>query len=332
MTPRLYLLHGTDEYAGTEFVDELKSRVAPDPGTAALNIALLDGRTVALADIQSACGAMPFLADQRLTIVEGWITRLQGKAEEGEVSESGKATLAALIAYLPDLPETATLVLLERRDLSERGPLFKALAQLPWAKVRKFDVPQGDALVDWIRKRARHHKGEITPAAARALAEAEHEPRALGNEIEKLLTYVAWKRPVEVDDVQALTKAGVEARVFDFVDHLGLRRAQPALRELHALLEHEDAGYVLAMITRQYRLLIQTKELVDSHASPNVIAQTLGLHPYPAGKLSQQTKNYTLAGLEQLYRQLFECEIDVKTGRMDPLTALDVLVSTLATA
>ncbi|HRE25697.1 MAG TPA: hypothetical protein PK954_03600, partial [Anaerolineales bacterium] len=62
MTPRLYLLHGTDEYAGTEFVDELKSRVAPDPGTAALNIALLDGRTVALADIQSACGAMPCTA------------------------------------------------------------------------------------------------------------------------------------------------------------------------------------------------------------------------------------------------------------------------------
>ncbi len=332
MNPRLFLLHGTDEFALSEFVDKLKAKVAKDPGTASLNIAVLDGRSVSLVDVQSASGAMPFLADMRLTIVEGWISRLMGKGEDEEVSESGKAALAALIAYLPDLPDTACLVLLERRDLPERGPLFKALAQIPWAKVHKLDVPQGDALVDWIRKRAKQLKGELTPAGARALAEAEHDPRALGNEIEKLLTYVAWRRPVDVDDVQALTRAGVEARVFDFVDHLGQRKVQPALRELHALLENEDAGYVLAMITRQYRLLIQTKELVEAHTPPNTIAQTLGLHPYPAGKLSQQTRNYSLPVLESLYRQLLECDIDVKTGRMDPVTALDVLVSTLAAA
>lgn len=329
MTPRLFLLHGSDEFALSEFVDGLKRKVADDPAMASLNITALDGRAVTLSDVQGACGAMPFLADIRLTIVEGWIARLTGKAEEGEISESGKAALAALIDYLPELPDTACLVLLEHRDLPERGPLFKTLAQLPWAKVHKFDVPQGDALIDWIRKRAKQAKGEITPAAARALAEAEHDPRALGNEIEKLLTYAAWRRPVDVDDVHALTQAGVEARVFDFVDLLGQRRTQPALRELHALLEKEEAGYVLAMIIRQFRLLIQTKELVEAHTAPQAIAQTLGLHPYPAGKLSQQTRNFTLPALERLYRQLLDCDVDVKTGRMDPVTALDLLVTTL---
>ncbi len=330
MAPRLFLLHGNDEFAMAEFVDKLKARVADDPGTASLNITVLDGRSVTLSEVQGAAGAMPFLADIRLVIVEGWISRLTGKAEEGEISESSKATLAALIAYLPELPDSACLALVERRDLPERGPLFKALGQIPFAKIQKFEVPQGEALVDWIRKRVKQVKGEIAPAAARALAEAEHDPRALGNEIDKLLTYVAWRRPIDVDDVHALTQAGVEARVFDFVDYLGQRQAQPALRELHALLDKEDAGYVLAMITRQYRLLIQTKELVEAHTPPNAIAQTLGLHPYPAGKLSQQTRNYTLAGLERLYRQLLDCDIDVKTGRMDPVTALDVLVTTLA--
>ncbi len=330
MTPRLFLLHGSDEFAIAEFVHKLKDKVADDPGTASLNTTILDGRSVTLTEVQAATGAMPFLADMRLILVEGWITRLTGKADEGEISEGSKAALAALIAYLPDLPETTYLALVERRDLPDRGPLFKALAQLPWAKVLKFDIPQGEALMDWIRKRVKLVKGEITPAAARALAEAEHDPRALGNEIDKLLTYVAWRRPIDVDDVHALTQAGVESRVFDFVDYLGQRQVQPALRELHALLDKEDAGYVLAMITRQFRLLIQTKELVEAHTPPNAIAQTLGLHPYPAGKLSQQTRNYTAPGLERLYRQLLDCDIDVKTGRMDPTTALDVLVTTLA--
>ncbi len=330
--PRFYLLHGLDEFASAEFVAELQTQMG-DPTTASLNTTVFDGRTVTLNDVQAACGAMPFLAAQRLIIVEGWLTRLLARGEDGE-DDSGrgagaKEAQAELAAYLPEQPDTAWLVLVEKRELPEKNVVLKAAAGQPWALTRKFDLPQGEALVKWILARAKAEGGTFSRPAAQALAEAEDNPRALGQEIVKLLTYVAFTRPVEVADVAALTSASSEARIFDFVDHLGQRQGALAQRELHQLLEKEEPLYVLSMIVRQFRLLLQARELVEARRTEREVAQALGLHPYPAGKLYAQAQHLALPALEHIYRRLLECDIDMKTGRAEPSVALDTLVAEL---
>jgi DNA polymerase-3 subunit delta len=333
--PRFYLLHGLDEFAIAGFVDDLKRQMG-DPSTATLNTTLLDGRSVNLSQVQAVCGALPFLAEHRLVIVEGWLTRLlsrgEGEAEEAEPARGGaaaKEAQAALAAYLEEQPDTAWMVLVEKRELPEKNPVLKAAAGRPWAVVRKFDLPTGEALLKWVQARAKAEGGGFTREAAQALAEAEGDPRALGQEIAKLITYVGQQRPVEVGDVHALTPAGGEARIFNFVDHLGQRQGRLALRELHQLLEREEPLYVLGMITRQYRLLLQAKELLDGRATEEDVAQALRLHPYPAGKVCAQTRSYNLAALERIYHRLLECDVDIKTGRAEPAAALDTLVAEL---
>jgi DNA polymerase-3 subunit delta len=337
--PRFYLLHGLDEFAMTEFVETLIAEMG-DPATASLNLARFDGRAVSLADVQAACGAMPFLCDFRLVIVEGWLTKLlsrteeaegEGEAEASRGAASARETLAALAAYLEEQPDTARLALLERRELPEKNALVKAAVGKSWALVRKFDLPKGEELVKWIRARAKAEGGEFARQAALALAEVEHDPRALGNEIAKLLAYVNFKRPVEVEDVAALTSASSEARIFEFVDFVGQRKNALAVRELHKLLDKEEPLYVLGMIVRQFRFILLAKELLESRRSEAEVAQVLNLHPYPAGKVCAQSRNYTLAGLERIYRRLLACDADIKTGQADSAAALDVLVAELTT-
>lgn len=334
MPPRLYLLHGLDEFASAEFVDALKAQMG-DPSLASLNTLVFDGRTVTLAEVQAACGAMPFLADHRLVIVEGWLTRLLSRADDDDDapargSASARDALAELTAYLDQQPDTAWLVLVEQREIPERNPVIRAAAGQPWALVRKFDLPQGEALVKWIQARAKAEGGTFTREAAQALAQAETDPRALGHEIVKLLTFAAFERPVEAADVAALTSASSEARIFDFVDHLGQRRGPQAQRELHRLLEREEPLYVLGMIVRQFRLILQAKDLLEARRTEREVAQTLGLHPYPAGKVCAQSLNFTLPTLERLYRRLLECDVEIKTGKTEPAAALDVLLAELS--
>jgi DNA polymerase-3 subunit delta len=195
--------------------------------------------------------------------------------------------------------------------------------------VRYFDVPRGEALVRWILARARAEGGELTREAAEALAEAEGDPRALGNEILKLLTYAAFERRVELDDVQALTAAGGEANIFALVDAIGQRRGAQAQRELRQILSDAHPIYVFTMIVRQYRLLLLAKELLGQRAGEAEVARALGLKPYPAGKLCTQARSYTLTGLEHIYRRLLDYEVEIKTGQMEPATALDALVGAL---
>jgi DNA polymerase-3 subunit delta len=322
-----------------EHVAALEAQLG-DPSTASLNFMRLDGRTVTLPEVQAACGAIPFLADFRLIVVEGWLTRLLSKAEEGEADEaaepasprssgSARETLTALTAYLEEQPDTARLVLVERRDLPEKNVVLKAAQGKPWALVKRFDLPKGEQLVQWIQARAKTEGGAFTREGALALAEAEGDPRALGNEIVKLLTYVNFARPVEAADVHTLTPAGAEARIFDFVDAIGQRRMKAAQAELHKLLDAEEPLYVLGMIVRQFRFILLAKELLEARRSEAEVATTLGLHPFPAGKICAQSRNFSLPGLEAIYHRLLACDADIKTGQADPAAALDVLVAEL---
>jgi DNA polymerase-3 subunit delta len=351
---RFYLLYGPDEFAAAEYVDDLKAELG-DPSLAALNTTLVDGRTVTLTELRSICDTLPFLAARRLVVVEGWLTRLLARAEpdEDEAAEAGdeprapqrrtgvvgagagggggaaRETMAALADYLAHLPESTLLVLLEKRDLPERNLLLKAASGAEWGLVKRFDLPKGEALVRWIRARAKAEGGEFTREAAESLADVESDPRALGHEIVKLLTYVGFERPVELDDVQTLTPAGGEAKVFDLVDAIGQRRGPQAMRELHKLLETAEPLYVLSMIVRQYRLLLQAKELLGERATEAEISKALGLHPFPTGKVCAQARNFSLDGLERIYRRLLDYDVGIKTGQIEAATALDTLVGAL---
>ncbi len=326
-----YLLHGPDEFAIAEFVDALKEKMG-DPAMASLNTTLFDGRSVTLVELRGACDAMPFLSPRRLVIVEGWLTKLMGKTEDGEgegAAASNKETLSALATYLPALPETTALVFVEKREIPERNAILKAAASNAWGFVKFFDAPKGEALVRWIQARAKRGQGEFTREAAHALAAADPDPRALDNEILKLLTYVDFARPVELADVEALTPAGGEAKIFDLVDAIGQRRGPPALRELHKLLEREEPLYVLGMIVRQFRYMLMAKEMLETRASETEIAKTLGLHPYPTEKICAQARNFSLPTLEHVYRRLLDYDTDIKTGQVESGAALDTLVASL---
>lgn len=335
MTPRFYLLHGPDEFAAAEFLAQIKGKMG-DPALAALNTTVFDGRTVTLGELRPACETMPFLASRRLVIVEGWLTKLLGKGEGDEESapEAGstKETLAALGEYLPTLPETTALVFVEKRTIPERNALLKAAANRDWAFIRFFDVPKGEALVSWIRARARAGGGEFTRDAAQALASVEAEPWALGNEITKLLTYADFARPVEAADVETLTPAGGETKIFDMVDAIGQRRGQTAIRELKKLLDREEPLYVLGMIVRQFRLMLQAKEMLEAHRTEAEIAQALNQKLYPMGKICAQTRNFSLADLERIYRRLLDYDAEIKTGQVEAAAALDTLVAGLTAA
>jgi DNA polymerase-3 subunit delta len=333
----VYLLHGPDDFALAEFIAGLKAKLG-DPATADLNTTVLDGRTVTLPELKSIANTMPFLAPQRLVIIEGWLTKLLSKGEvseeesESASASSAKETLAQLAEYLPAVPPTTALVLAEKRALPERNALLKALTGKDWAMIKFFDLPKGEGLVKWIMARAKAEGGAFEREAAQALAAAESDPRALGHEITKLLTYVNFARPVELADVETLTPMGGEAKIFDMVDAIGQRRGPAAVRELHKLLDKEEPLYILSMIVRQFRLMLQAKELLEARTSENDISQTLGLHPFPTKKICEQARAFTLPALERIYRRLLDYDEDLKTGKVESATALDTLVVSLTSA
>lgn len=322
-----YLFHGEDEFSRSETLAELKAKMG-DPALAELNTTVFDGSKVTLGELQHACDSVPFMADRRLVIVEGLLARLEPKGEEGTLAAWQKEYLEGLTQYLKRLPETTRLVFIEDKSISEANPIHRLALADKRGHVKEFKPPQGRELSRWIEERVRKKGGRITSAAVEELAAfVGSDLRLLDQEIEKLVVYAGQVRPISEEDVRLLVSYVQEASIFAMVDALGQRDAQRAAQLLHQLLDQgEHPLALLGMIARQFRIIIQVKDLSERGLSEQAIAARLKLHPFVVKKAVRQAMNFSMEQLEAIYRKLLETDVAIKTGQMDEVLALDMLV------
>jgi DNA polymerase III subunit delta len=311
-----YIFHGDDPHSQQETLAELKGKLG-DPAMLELNTSQFEGSAIELSQLRHACNSMPFLADKRLVIARDFFS-----------GSPTKEAVADLLAYLPQVPETTRLVFLESRPLSDKHPAVKLAEAEKNGYVKAFNQPQGQELERWIRQRVEANHGHISPRAVHSLAvNVGSELHALANEIEKLLLYKG-EQTIEEADVNVLSPYAAQASIFDLVDALGSRNGRDAALLLQKKNnEGADPFFLFSMFVRQFRLLIQVKELADEGAAPPEIARALKIHGFVAGKLAQQSHTFSLPQLERIYSHLLDIDVGVKTGRTDMATALDLFVS-----
>ena len=317
-----YIFHGKDTHSRHETLANLL-RKAGDPAMLDLNTTRLDSKAT-FTELRQSCDAMPFLAKVRLVLVTDLL-----------LNKLAREFTDQLVAYLPTLPATTRLFFLESDKLRSDNRVLKLAEKLETGHVELFDLPEGSALERWIRERVGEKNGRIQPRAAHLLAaNVGNDLQLLDNEIEKLILYNGWDgdepREITAEDVNLLCPYLAEANIFDLVDAIGNRNSkQAALLLQHKLNEGADPFYLFAMFVRQFRLLIQVKELAGEGQNPPAIAKTLKMHSFVVGKISQQARGFSLSQLEQIYRHLLDIDVGVKTGRTEWPTALNLLVASL---
>jgi len=313
----LYILFGGDEFSLREELEKIKDGLG-DRDSLASNTTVFEGHRLRLNQLMDACLAMPFLGSHRLIIVEGLLGRLEEGGEEW----------LALKEQVATMPQTTVLVLVDGQ-IKRGNALLRGLA--PLASVKEFPLLKGAALEGWIRKRVARGGGTISPQAVRLLATQVGENLwVLASEIEKLLLYTLGRR-IEEGDVRGVVSYAREASVFSMVDALVEGRASRAATLIHQLLqEGVTAPYLLVMITRQLRLLLQAKELSLKGMAVSEIKKRLGLaSDYTLTKALEQSKRYSMRRLEQVYRKLLETDLSIKRGIWKGELALDLLVAEL---
>jgi len=332
-----YILHGEDEFSRALALVQLRQACAGgDPAMVELNTTFLDGARLTLGELRHHCDVIPFLATCRQVIVHGLLSRLapgRKASEEGGAEEEPawkRAYLQDLAAYLPGLPSTTVLFFVENKVIAASQAILK-LARAQEGNgaefVRQFDPPKDAELPGWIHRWVRGKKGTIGGEAVTLLAAlVGNDLRLLDQEIEKLLLY-AGERQISSDDVRALVSRARETSIFDLVDCVGRRQADESLRLLHGMLEDgEHPLYLLTMLARQVRILIQVSELRDRRLSESEMTSRLKLHPYVVKKGLAQARNFTLAQLEAAHQWVVETDWAIKTGKMEDVLALDMLV------
>lgn len=313
--PVVYLLYGEDDVGIAAFLKTMQDKLG-DPSTAEMNTTQLSSGA-RLEEIQAAAAAVPFLAPRRLVILEDYAKNLRAKdAQE------------AFTALLETIPATTAVVVIERREMKDSHWLLKwAKGQKDRVYLRSYSAPKGQQMVSWIRKQAADRGGEMSHLAATLLAEnVQESPRMAVMEIEKLLAYVNYQRPIDVDDVEAASAfTSGQGDYFAYLNALALRNGRQAMKLLEALLEEREPIPLYFSVVGHFRLVLQTREIIEEGGQAQAVADALGISTFRAGKMIEQARVFSMQSLEKIYRRLHELDKQIKTGQIKTELALETL-------
>ena len=314
----IYFLFGNDEFAITRKLKEFESDF-PDPTSADMNTARLEARSMGEDDLNNAVNAMPFLAKRRLVLLQNPSSKY-----------NNSSTRKKFIEFLEKTPETTRLVMFESvepKDAEKHWLVRWAEKNSKLIQTKAFMLPRLKDMTGWIVNETKNQGGKIEPRAAEMLKDMVGvDTRQAGMEIAKLLAYANWARTITAQDVEAVCIVTSQQSVFDFVDALANGNGKSAQNLLHRLLETEDDFALWGMVIRQFRLLIQAREILDARGNQNDVARALGVHPFVAEKTTQQAARFSIEALEYIYRKLLTIDEGVKTSQMTLDLAMDTLV------
>ncbi len=125
----------------------------------------------------------------------------------------------------------------------------------------------------------------------------------------------------------------IQNQIFDMVEAVAQKKQKQALNLYYNLLALKEAPMkILALIARQFHMLLQVKEMKSKGYQESDIARQTGLNPYfLKKKYIPQAAQFKQPQLEAALRTCVEAEENVKTGRMPDVLSVELIIVSLST-
>lgn len=308
----LIFLYGSDTYRSRQKLQEIieNYKKAHKKG---LNLKYFEGKDLDFGEIQNEIQQTSIIAGNKMLILEDTFSNIDFKEKFLKRSKNFINSKDLILFY-------------EEREISGTNSLLKLLKKS--GKSQEFKLLEGQNLKNWIKKEFNSYGAKTEPAVIEKLINfLGNDSWQLSNEIKKLATYKKNKI-IQASDVELLVKPKIDVDIFKTIDAIAEKNKKQALSLLHKHLEKGDSPlYLLSMINFQFRNLIQIKSLVEKNCTYQNIQKSTKLHPYVVKKSLWQIRKFSFPELKKIYQKIFKADMNIKTGRIDPETALDLLIT-----
>ncbi|UOF92861.1 DNA polymerase III subunit delta [Fodinisporobacter ferrooxydans] len=313
----IYLLYGTETGFMHKVISAIQKRLFGEETTELL-ASKFDYEDTAIQSILLEAETLPFFGERRLIVVDRF------SAVTAQKQSTLDHHLDELLRYLDNpSPYTVLVLLAHTEKLDERKKISKKF--LANAIVCSCQPMKMDECKEWVMEYCRQEHVNISKETTETLVQyAGTDITALEHELEKMILYAADTKTIAESDLLNLVSKSAEQNIFTFIDHLVRLRLEKAWEALHDLLLRKEAPiYLLFMIARQYRLILQTMLQSERGYSQQQIASQLGVHPYGVKIAYEQGKTYRKKQLECVLSQLAEIDYRIKTGKEQDRMALE---------
>lgn len=319
----ILFLYGADTFRSRQHLNKMIEKFRKDRDPQGMNVVVVDATKDAQGRILEELGASPFLAEKRMVVIERLLSAKQPELQQTMLKKIEEQVL----------PASTIVVVWEEGNTfktKDAKALFDRLQVEKYAQ--EFEEITGAKLQAWIAAEAQERGGKISHDAARYLVEhVGNDVWRLNSVIDQLIAF-AEGRDIAVSDVEQFVDPATTDNIFALVDAIVQRnkkRIYPLLEAQYA--EGNDAGYIFAMLVRQFRILLEIKDVMTRTGERNdaLIAKQLGVHPFVAKKSMSLVQQYSMDELKHIYTELLDLDIGIKTGRGDQKTLLDIFIHRL---
>ncbi|SJZ95612.1 DNA polymerase III subunit delta [Garciella nitratireducens] len=323
----LYLFYGEEQYFCEKIIKVLE-QYAINTSFKDFNYEYMEGDSISIQRIENACETLPFMDERRMVIVKNF-PYFQG----GKVSKEEEKQIEYLSDYIKRMPNSTCLIFWQIEEIDRRKKLFQVIKKI--GLVLDFQKLNAYALRQWINYYFKKKGKKIKKDALDFFIEnsdylSKNSTKTLIdilNEIHKIIDYVGDKEEILVEDIKKILPKRLENDIFKLVDAIGQRDKKIALKLLNDMLKEGENGLkILSMIARQFRILIQCKELKKRGYTPNEIANKLSLMPFIIKKGILQANYFEEKKLCQAIHSILDMDFKIKTGKIDDKLALEMLI------
>ena len=305
----LYLLYGEERYLLSYYKKLFVKAFSENEG---INLTEVEevGDTDKLIDLAET---LPFFADYRLLLFD---EKLNGRKKLSE----------DFIAYLKRSPVTTVILFLEEKvdkrsafykTVKERGLILPCTVQDP-AFLERFALQ--------IFKKG---KKQITRSALRVLLERSGSSMyRIEAECNKILSYLGEEEEIREETIELLVKKLPEDKIFDLIEAMGNGNREKLFRYYADLLQLEESpSKIRNMMKNNLTKLLLVRERLTEGQSERDIAAALSMEPWRVSRFTREARGYTVQALENLLHSWLRLEEEIRQGKLEERTALELLLS-----
>ncbi len=304
-----YLLYGEEGFLKRQCKHKLLEALNPQGDT--MNMAVFQGKKIEVGPLIELAETMPFFAERRIILVE----------------DSGffKNKCDQLADYMKRAPEYLHMIFVEDQ-VDKRSRMYKVVGKI--GRVAEFAVQSEKILMRWALGIFSKGGRKITQRDMELfMATVGTDMGNIYQEAEKLLCYTMGRDRICAQDIEAVCVPRIANKIFDMVRAVSERNQKKALDLYEDLLAlKEPPMRILYLLARQFRQLMQTKEMLKEGRGQQEISKTLGIPSFAAKNCIRCAQGYPDGELRRAAEDFACAEEDVKTGRLGDVLSVELLI------
>lgn len=312
----IIFIYGSDSYRSRQKLNELKNKFINEVDPTAQSLNVIEGKSATVKDISEKISTGSLFVKKRMVVIEDVFENKSDKV------------LGEIESFLKSRPESKNgdednIIIFKEGDLNNKNTKLKKEAKklfdflLKQKYVIECKTLSGSQLNNFVKEETEKLKRKINPNAINTLiAYTNSDIWRISSELHKLAMSVNEGEEISDKLVKEIVNPAIDENIFALTDAISARNKRLALKLLE---EQYIAGlsedYVLAMLLRQFKILLRIKSAVLSNLSATQIASELKMHPYVVKKSLTQVGAFELEDLKGKLNDLLTLDFMNKTGQ-----------------